>query len=28
LTDENPEFVVVTPERVELLNGIVARIIR
>ena len=28
LTDENPEFVVVSPERVELLNGIVARIIR
>jgi hypothetical protein len=28
LTNENPEFVVVTPERVELLNGIVARVIR
>jgi len=28
LTDVNPEFVVVTPERVELLNGTVARIIR
>jgi RTX calcium-binding nonapeptide repeat (4 copies) len=28
LTADNPEFVVVTPERVELLNGIVATIIR